>query len=74
MRQGQELKDAHAVKLPCFRNLSLCHYKLEDYAKALDTADKALKISEDDVKGRFRRGQVGSSLEFVAPALAELLN
>ncbi|EAU85357.2 hypothetical protein CC1G_07051 [Coprinopsis cinerea okayama7 len=40
-----------------YANMSACHLKNENWQRAVDTADKALKINENNFKAMFRKGK-----------------
>jgi len=52
------------LSLPCYLNSAMCHIKLKEYQKALDSCEKALQIDSRNVKGLWRRGVARTELGF----------
>ncbi|EFA83366.1 hypothetical protein PPL_04159 [Heterostelium album PN500] len=45
------------TEISCYLNMALCYNKLAKYSNAIDSCNKALKLSPNDIKGLFRRGK-----------------
>lgn len=50
---------ANALLVAAYLNMAMCHLKEENYHETAANCDKALELDENNVKGLFRRGQVG---------------
>lgn len=49
----------NALLVAAYLNMAMCHLKDEIYHEVATNCDKALELDENNVKGLFRRGQVG---------------
>ena len=47
------------LRLQCLLNISACHLRMRKYLRAFDTADQALQLQPNNLKGLYRRGMVG---------------
>ncbi|ELP83427.1 chaperone protein DNAK, putative [Entamoeba invadens IP1] len=56
-------------KLALYLNLAICFIKVSKFNKALDNADSALKIDENNIKGLFRKGLALNGLKKYEEAL-----
>ena len=55
----EEKVKTNPLKCIGYLNAAMCQLKLKEYAGARKSCNKALEIESQNVKGLFRRGQVG---------------
>ncbi|KAF9897138.1 hypothetical protein BX616_006112 [Lobosporangium transversale] len=57
-----------------YANMAACHLKRNNYKRAIDVCNSALKNDPDNVKAKFRRGQAKSAEGNIAGAEADFLS
>ena len=65
---GDVKREARELEVTCYKNLSAVYFQQGEFAKALDEADKAVKLSPDDAKAHVRRAQALTELGRVGDA------
>ena len=58
--KDEEKLVANPLKCIGYLNAAMCELKMKQYQGAKKNCDKALEIEDQNVKGLFRRGQVGT--------------
>lgn len=64
--------DVDTLKVQLMSNASLCHIKQNNFRKALDTTEEALKVDEKAVKPLYRRGLAHEGLGDLSQALRDV--
>ncbi|TFK18120.1 TPR-like protein [Coprinopsis marcescibilis] len=56
-KDAKEKTEVDELLEKIYANMSACHLKNQNWARAVDTADKALKKNENNYKAMFRKGK-----------------
>uniref|UniRef100_A0A7S2L8W5 STI1 domain-containing protein n=1 Tax=Zooxanthella nutricula TaxID=1333877 RepID=A0A7S2L8W5_9DINO len=68
---GHAGSDISALKVSLLNNVALCHLKTEEYAKAVEASEDALKADPRSFKALFRRGQAREAQGGVREAFSD---